>query len=788
MNFPDSHFTPDSVARNVASSMWMRRYRFIDDLRQLFGLKPTRRNRARKASATELLEPKALLSFSAGNVLVFRVSNVDGANKPNAVSLVQYPPSAGASPVNITNVQSNGSVGTLTDVPTDTSTGFLNISGDGQYITLMGTEAATGAANINNSFRSVLRYDYNASGRQIARLNSGNGLGYSGPKAPNGATTFGGDSNAAATFWTASPSTANAPGVRFFEYSGTGTYTTPTPVQLTATTVLNVSAFGNVLFASTSGSVLYFPDPRNSAVAPVALSGTAIASSSGSFFLLDRSPTVGMNALNGLDTLYVVDGANIEKYEYTGNGTTNVWTARGIAAFSSNLFALSGRPSGDGVSLVATTAVADNNSVVTISDTSAFGGNLTGSAASFTTLYSAGAAFRFKGVQFAPTILNVAPTDITLSSASIAENLASGSTVGTLAAVDATPEDTHTFSLVTGTGSTDNANFTIVGNQLRSAAAFDFETKSSYSIRVRATDAGGLQFEKVFTISVTNVNEAPTNITLSNASLAENQPSGTAIGNFTATDPDAGDTHTWALVAGTGSTDNASFTIVGNQLRSAAAFDFETKSSYSIRVCAKDALGLTFEKVFTISISNATELSTIDVQLGQTQRSFVRYLDMTFDRSEDIQSLLTSASRFRLRRSGLLDGVNFVAHTAPSFLMSAVGPRTIRIDFSAQGIGGNRSSNVGDGYYELGFDTDGDGVFTSAFDGKKRFYRLLGDVTGDGKVTTADDTAIYSALGTTNPERDANGDGVVNSNDRTLTQRAFGRKLLDSLFSSGLDD
>jgi len=45
----------------------------------------------------------------------------------------------------------------------------------------------------------------------------------------------------------------------------------------------------------------------------------------------------------------------------------------------------------------------------------------------------------------------------------------------------------------------------------KTAAAFDFETKSSYSIRVRTTDAGSLTFEKVFTIAVTNVNEAPVN-------------------------------------------------------------------------------------------------------------------------------------------------------------------------------------------------------------------------------------------------------------------------------------
>ena len=43
-------------------------------------------------------------------------------------------------------------------------------------------------------------------------------------------------------------------------------------------------------------------------------------------------------------------------------------------------------------------------------------------------------------------------------------------------------------------------------NELRTAASFDFETKSSYSIRVRSTDAGGLAIEQPFTITV---NDAP---------------------------------------------------------------------------------------------------------------------------------------------------------------------------------------------------------------------------------------------------------------------------------------
>ena len=99
------------------------------------------------------------------------------------------------------------------------------------------------------------------------------------------------------------------------------------------------------------------------------------------------------------------------------------------------------------------------------------------------------------------------PTDLQLSNATIAENLPAGSLVGQFSTVDPNPQDSFTYTLVAGTGGSDNASFTIVGNELRTAASFDFEAKSSYSIRVRTTDQGGLWFEKVFTISITDVDD-----------------------------------------------------------------------------------------------------------------------------------------------------------------------------------------------------------------------------------------------------------------------------------------
>jgi hypothetical protein len=106
------------------------------------------------------------------------------------------------------------------------------------------------------------------------------------------------------------------------------------------------------------------------------------------------------------------------------------------------------------------------------------------------------------------TPANNAPSDIALSETSIAENNAIGVVIGALSTTDADVGDTFVYTLVSGTGSTDNASFTIDGANLKAGIAFDYETKSSYSVRVRSTDAGGLYTEKALTITITDVSEA----------------------------------------------------------------------------------------------------------------------------------------------------------------------------------------------------------------------------------------------------------------------------------------
>ena len=214
------------------------------------------------------------------------------------------------------------------------------------------------------------------------------------------------------------------------------------------------------------------------------------------------------------------------------------------------------------------------------------------------------------------TDVNDAPTDIGLAPSTVAENVPIGTVVGTFTTTDPDPADTHTYALVAGVGDGDNALFTVVGDQLQTAAALDFETLGSpLNIRVGTTDSGtgNLTFEEAMTVTLTDVNEAPTDIGLAPSTVAENVPIGTVVGTLSTTDPDPGDTHTYALVIGVGDADNALFTIVGDQLQTAAALDFETLGSpFNIRVETTDSGtgNLTFEEAMTVTLTDVNEAPT----------------------------------------------------------------------------------------------------------------------------------------------------------------------------------
>jgi Secretion system C-terminal sorting domain/Cadherin domain len=127
---------------------------------------------------------------------------------------------------------------------------------------------------------------------------------------------------------------------------------------------------------------------------------------------------------------------------------------------------------------------------------------------------------------------------------------------------------------------------------------------------IETKEAGALIVTQGFQQAFINTsNNAPTDIDLSETSIDENLSPLTVIGDFSTTDADAGDTHFYSLVSGNGTNDagNGSFSIDGNQLKSAVSFDYETQNEFHIYVQTTDLAGASFEKTFKIDITDVVE-------------------------------------------------------------------------------------------------------------------------------------------------------------------------------------
>lgn len=205
---------------------------------------------------------------------------------------------------------------------------------------------------------------------------------------------------------------------------------------------------------------------------------------------------------------------------------------------------------------------------------------------------------------------NDRPTDLNLSAFDVNEKQTTNQFVGKISTTDQDATDSFTYSLVAGNGNTDNGSFIISNDSLFATANFDYLVKNVLSIRLRTTDAALTFFEKVFSINVQNVNDAPTDITLDNSTVPENISINATVGNFSSSDIDPMPTFTYSLVAGMGDADNSNFTISGNQLRSAVLMDYNNKRTHNIRVRTTDQGGLFVEKTFTVNISNSNDNPT----------------------------------------------------------------------------------------------------------------------------------------------------------------------------------
>jgi fibronectin type 3 domain-containing protein len=181
-----------------------------------------------------------------------------------------------------------------------------------------------------------------------------------------------------------------------------------------------------------------------------------------------------------------------------------------------------------------------------------------------------------------------------------------------------------------------NVDLPTDGTQQFSAAAFDQFGKAmtvgfTWNATAGSIDSSGLytapSSPTTATVQATNgsvvgtcnvavnaINNPPSNLLLSNASIAENA-TGVTIGTLSTVDPDANETFTYSLE----NDPTGKFEIVGDalKLKDGQSLDFEATPTIDLLLRTTDSGGLYFEKTFTIAVVNQPEVPT-DILLTST--------------------------------------------------------------------------------------------------------------------------------------------------------------------------
>ena len=276
-----------------------------------------------------------------------------------------------------------------------------------------------------------------------------------------------------------------------------------------------------------------------------------------------------------------------------------------------------------------------------------------------------------------------------------------------------------------------------------------------------------------------------TDIALTSTAINENVDTSAAdllFSSLSTVDPDPDDSHAYELIEGSGDTDNSRFKIIGDQLylRQGESLDYETQSSYTVRVRTTDTSGLTFEKTLTLDVNNLVELnkSNVTINDGSNQRSRIDSVTVQFDTDVVLQE-----GAITIHKRGVDGGVAGTVITP----LIGVASSTFTLEFTGAFT---EFGSLSDGNYELridgakivsaagfGLDANQDGVagddFVFGDVESDNFFRNFGDINGDRFLSTPDFIAFRNSLGSStfgegtsyDSDFDYNLDGFISTPD-----------------------
>ncbi len=333
--------------------------------------------------------------FTIGRLVVARVGSGSAAlnNAATPIYLDEYNtdgttgfslPLPTATSGNTTRILESGSA---------TSEGQLNLSADGQYLTLGGYDATPGLAGVNSAAsinRVVARVNSNAAVATTVLTSTTHGSGFRSVVTSDGSR-----------YWTG----GNGVGITSVAHQGNTTVATPTTISTTSTNIRTVSIFnGNLYYTTGSGGTagLY----QVGTGLPVTTGQTSVNKILNTDAYAYQMINRGGSNWNCYLAAATATPPGIYKYVSTDNGAT--WTALGTVTITGGAFSIAAKENAGAIDVYATTG----STIVKFSDTAAFDATITGTPVTFAT---AGTNKAFRGIAFAPGVIAPVITNAALS-------------------------------------------------------------------------------------------------------------------------------------------------------------------------------------------------------------------------------------------------------------------------------------------------------------------------------------------------------------------------------------
>ncbi len=250
------------------------------------------------------------------------------------------------------------------------------------------------------------------------------------------------------------------------------------------------------------------------------------------------------------------------------------------------------------------------------------------------------------------------PFGLDLSATEVEEQLPVGSFVAEVIVEDEDPNNVYTYTcygqwnpMFEDWGP---ASFYVENDTLWTAKVFEFNgeqpERNAKFLRLEVEDQYGSSFIDEFEITVNKAFAGPVSLALTDSSVMENQPVGSAVGCVLVEDDDTANVYSYTLQGpynpGTSGYDSASFYVEGDSLRTSLVFDLSESDTSYVLITLEDRHGHILSRGFTIRITDEESGSTGVLNL-------VPEADLVFPNPAD--QLITVRDDFRGATLGLIE-------------------------------------------------------------------------------------------------------------------------------------